>query len=74
MPLFTSRKQKKDIKVTFASDILYVEVDGNKQQAFPLAWLPALKNASDEDKQDWTLTDSGIHWNKLNIDIAISGL
>jgi len=74
MAIFTSRKQKKDIKVSFANDILYVEVDDGKQQAFPLAWFPALQGASDEDKQDWTLTGSGIHWNKLGIDIAISGL
>jgi len=74
MAIFTSRKQKKDIKVTFAKETLYVEIDGGKQQAFPLAWFPALQNASDEDKQDWTLTANGIHWNKLNIDIALSGL
>jgi len=74
MAIFTSRKQKKDIKVTFGKEILYVEVDGGKQQAFPLAWFPALQNASDEDKQDWTLTANGIHWNKLNIDIALTGL
>jgi hypothetical protein len=74
MAIFTSRKQKKDIKVTFTKETLYVEIDGGKQQAFPLAWLPALQNASDKDKQDWTLTANGIHWNKLNIDIALSGL
>jgi hypothetical protein len=74
MAIFTSRKQKKDIKVTFVKETLYVEIDGGKQQAFPLAWFPALQNASDEDKQDWTLTANGIHWNKLNIDIALTGL
>ena len=74
MAIFTSRKQKKDIKVPFGKEILYVEVDGGKQQAFPLAWLPALQNASEEDQQDWTLTASGLHFNKLNVDIAITGL
>jgi len=74
MAIFTSRKQKKDIKIAFAKEILYVEVDGGKQQAFPLAWVPALQNASDADKQDWILTATGIHWNKLNIDIALTGL
>jgi hypothetical protein len=74
MAIFTSRKQKKDIKVTFAKETLYVEIDGGKQQAFPLAWFPALQNAGDEDKQDWILTANGIHWNKLNIDIALTGL
>jgi hypothetical protein len=74
MAIFTSRKQKKDVKVTFADEILYVEVDAGKQQAYPMAWLPALQNASDEDKQDWILTSTGLHWNKLNIDIALNGL
>ena len=74
MPLFSSRKEEKKVKVTFANGLLFVENDNGKQQAFPLAWLPALQNASEEDQQDWTLTASGLHFNKLNVDIAITGL
>jgi hypothetical protein len=74
MAIFTSRKQKQDIKVTFNNGMLQVEVDGSKPQAFPLAWNPKLQNASEEDRQDWVLTATGIRWNKLNEEIAITGL
>jgi hypothetical protein len=74
MAIFTSRKQKQDIKVTFNNGMLYVEIDGGKQQAFPLAWFPKLQNAADEDRNDWDLTPTGIRWNKLNEEIAITGL
>ncbi len=74
MAIFTSRKQKKDIKVTFQKEMLYVEIDGGKQQAFPLAWFPRLQTASEEERGDWALTAGGIHWNKLDQDISISGL
>ncbi|RKR82479.1 uncharacterized protein DUF2442 [Mucilaginibacter gracilis] len=74
MPIFTSRKQKKDIKVTFQNGMLYVDVDGGKQHVFALAWLPKLQNASEQDLADWDLTATGIRWNKLNEEIAITGL
>ncbi len=74
MPTFTTRKQKQDIKLTFDAGMLYVEWAGGKPQAFPLTWLPKLLNATDEERADWTLTPTGIHWNKLNEDITVSGL
>lgn len=72
MALFTSRKQKKDIKLSFQDDMLFVEQADGKQQAFPLTWLPQLKNATPEEQAEWTLTDKGIRWDKLNVDITLS--
>jgi hypothetical protein len=74
MAIFISRKQKKDIKLTFDNGMLYVEWEGGKPQAFPLAWLPKLQNASNEDRADWTLTSTGIRWNKLDETITVAGL
>jgi len=74
MPIFTSRKQKQDIKVTFNNDTLNIEVDGGKPQTFPLAWYPKLQTASEGDRNDWVLTATGIKWIKLNQEIAITGL
>lgn len=71
MALFTSRKQKQDIKVAFQGDMLYVELPDGKQQAFPLAWLPQLKNASAEQQADWHLTDKGIRWDNLDVEINL---
>jgi hypothetical protein len=40
MPLFTSRKQEKKVKVTFGNGLLFVEKPDGKQLAFPLEWFP----------------------------------
>jgi len=72
MALFTSRKQKKDVKLTFEGEMLFVEMDGGKPQAYPLTWMPQLKNATADEQADWKLTDKGIRWDKLNVEIALS--
>jgi hypothetical protein len=70
MPLFTSRKQEKKVKVTFSNGLLLVEKDNGKQQVFPLEFFPKLMNATDEERGDWTQTDKGIHFNKLGLDVS----
>jgi hypothetical protein len=71
MPLFTSRKQEKKVKVTFANGLLFVEREGDRQQVFPLDFYPQLMNATDEEREDWKQTDKGIHFNKLDLDVNI---
>ena len=71
MPLFTRKKEEKKVKVIFANGLLFVEKDGGKQQAFPLEWFPKLLNATDEEREDWTQTDKGLHFNQLDTDIPL---
>ena len=71
MPLFTSRKQGKKVKVTFANGLLFVENESGKQQAFPLEWFPKLMNATAEEREDWEQTSNGIRFNKLDTDIPL---
>ncbi len=71
MALFTSRKQEKKVKVTFANGLLFVEKADGKQQAFPLEWFPKLLNATEEELEDWEQTGSGIRFNKLDTDIPL---
>ncbi|MBK0377920.1 DUF2442 domain-containing protein [Mucilaginibacter segetis] len=71
MPLFSTRKGEKKVKVTFANGLLFVERENGKQQAFPLEWFPQLMNATDEERGDWSQTDKGIHFNALDVDIPI---
>lgn len=71
MPLLHTRKQEKKVKVTFSNGLLFVEKEGGKQQAFPLEWFPKLLNATDEEREDWTQTDNGIRFNKLDLDVSI---
>jgi hypothetical protein len=71
MPLLNTRRQEKKVKVTFSDGLLLVEKDGGKQQVFPLEWFPKLLNATEEEREDWTQTDSGIHFGKIGIDVAL---
>ncbi|MFB9844236.1 DUF2442 domain-containing protein [Mucilaginibacter ginsenosidivorans] len=71
MPLFTSRRNEKKVKVTFGNGLLFVEKDGGKQQVFPLEFFPKLMNATDEEREDWTQTDKGIHFNQLDLDVLL---
>ncbi len=71
MPLFTSRKQEKKVKVTFGNGLLIVEKENGKQQVFPLEFFPKLMNASEDERNDWTQTDKGLHFNKLDLDVSI---
>jgi hypothetical protein len=72
MPLFASRKQEKKVKVTFSNGLLLVEKEDGKQQVVPLDFFPKLLNATEEERADWTQTDKGIHFNKLDIHIDVS--
>ena len=71
MPLLSTRKNDKKVKVTFANGLLFVEKEGGKQQAFPLDFYPVLMNATDEEREDWEQTGNSIHFNKLDIDIPL---
>jgi len=71
MPLLNTRKNEKKVKVTFSNGLLFVEKDGGKQQAFPLEWFPKLMNASDEEREDWTQTERGVHFNTLDLDVLL---
>jgi len=71
MPLLSTRKSDKKVKVTFGKGLLFVETDNGKQQAFPLEWFPKLLNASDSEREDWKQTDKGIHFNQLDLDVSL---
>jgi hypothetical protein len=71
MPLFSSRKEEKKVKVTFANGLLFVEKPDGKKQAFPLEFYPKLMNATDEEREDWTQTAIGIRFNKIDLDVSL---
>jgi hypothetical protein len=71
MPTFSTRKQEKKVKVVFANGLLFVEKENGKQQAFPLEWYPRLLDATDEEREDWEQTSTGIRFNQLDTDIPL---
>jgi len=71
MPTFSTRRQEKKVKVIFANGLLFVEKENGKQQAFPLEWYPKLLDATDEEREDWEQTSTGIRFNQLDTDIPL---
>lgn len=64
------------IDVSFTKDALrFVLADGREISA-PLEWFPRLRDASDEERQDWRLIGNGIgvHWPKIDEDISVGTL
>lgn len=40
----------------------------------PLKWFPRLLNAKPEQRQRYTISTRGLHWEELDEDISIAGL
>lgn len=71
MGIVSTRRKGQELKVTFNDDTLLITPADGKQIAFPLLWHPALKNASEEEKQQWEVSEDGkkIVWKNLGIAI-----
>lgn len=64
------------IDVSFTTNSLHFVLADGREISAPLEWFPRLRDASNEDRQDWRLIGNGVgvHWPKVDEDIAISSL
>ncbi|MFQ6003844.1 MAG: DUF2442 domain-containing protein [Candidatus Zixiibacteriota bacterium] len=70
---------KKHHQVTglhFEGDLMILTIDGQKHKFKVSEISPALKNASDQEKNTFEISPSGygIHWPLLDEDLSIDGL
>ncbi len=61
-------------KVWFDEGSLWVMLSDARTIGVPLAWFPRLADASPSDRNQFTLSPFGIHWESLDEDISIEGL
>jgi hypothetical protein len=61
-------------KIAFDADCLWVTLDDGRTMGVPLAWYPRLLHGNDEQRADFFLSPSGIHWDALDEDISIAGI
>jgi len=69
-------------KSTNASDIwfddlkMYIRLEDGRELAVPLNWFPSLRDATDEQRNNWRFIGGGegIHWEDLDEDILVEGL
>lgn len=62
------------VSVRFDEDSFFVELDDGRTLGVPLAWFPRLLHATPEQRDDFTLSRAGIHWDELDEDISVAGL
>lgn len=57
-------------RLWFKDDHLYIEADDGKTYSQSLLWYPHLREATDEERLDYTVSTLGIHWRNLNEDVS----
>ncbi len=65
---------KNDIKqIGFTGDSIFLETNQGIKQSMPLSWFVRLKNATKEQRENFTLSPFGIHWEELDEDLSFDG-
>jgi hypothetical protein len=64
------------VDLHFSDDFLHVQLSDGREVAVPLEWFPRLRDASDEQRNNWRFIARGIgiHWEDVDEDIAVSTL
>lgn len=60
--------------VRFDNDNLWVGLSDGRTIAAPLAWFPRLLEAAPEQRLQFELSKSGLHWEALDEDVSVEGL
>jgi hypothetical protein len=61
-------------RVTFDENNMWVELSDGRTLGVPLAWFPRLLRASPDERAACCISRRGLHWEKLDEDISITGL
>lgn len=57
-------------RIWFESDYIYAETDEGKTFRQSLLWYPKLRDASEEERNEYKMGFDGIHWRHLDTDIS----
>lgn len=57
-------------KIWFDGDYLYGLGDDDKTYRQSLLWYRQLRNATDEERSQYTISTAGIHWRNLDEDVS----
>lgn len=63
----------KVIKVWLDKDSIFIETDKGEIKNHPISWFPRLLKATKAQREDFTLSPFGIHWEKLDEDLSFEG-
>ncbi len=62
--------------VSFPKDSLCVALADGREIVVPLEWFPTLRDATDQQRQEWRLIGGGIgiHWESIDEDISVESI
>ncbi len=62
--------------VRLDAERLHVQLSDGREISAPLEWFPSLRNATEQQRNNWRLIGRGvgIHWEDLDEDISVEGL
>lgn len=58
----------------FDEDGFWVDLADGRTIGVPLAWFPRLLHATPAQREAWSLSPSGMHWEEIDEDISVAGL
>ena len=63
-------------KVWFDDSMMHVRLVDGREIGVPIEWYPALRDASDTQRENWRLVGDGIgiHWDDLDEDLSVARL
>lgn len=65
---------KDDIKkIGFTAETIFIETNKGEKKSHPLVWFPALDNATPEQRENYTISPFGVHWEALDMDLSFEG-
>ena len=64
------------VDVWFDENKMYVRLVDGRELGTPIDWFPRLRDASEQDKNNWKFIGrgSGIHWEAIDEDLSVAGL
>ncbi|MBL7120137.1 MAG: DUF2442 domain-containing protein [Dehalococcoidia bacterium] len=62
--------------VHFDAERMTVQLSDGREISVPVEWFPALRDATEEQRNRWRLIGKGvgIHWEDLDEDLSVEGL
>lgn len=58
----------------FDEDTMWVALSDGRTLGVPLVWFPRLLHAQPAEREAFTISPNGLHWEALDEDISLSGL
>lgn len=70
------RLEPRIVQLSFTPDALKVILADGREVSAPLEWFPRLRDANENQRQNWRLIGRGvgIHWEDIDEDISVKCL